>query len=335
MDTPRLAKQHMVAWHLLERYHIDPVFVFAKVDLDPQIMYEENGTYPSHKILNLWDEMANIIPDPQFGLKAGDCWHPAFYGNLGYATIMCPCIRSALETVAKYNTTIANESRMTLTEDFNIQTVKLSLPLEEDRPGTAGREDSFLSIIKTWLKFISVKKIHFVEININHKPPNNPSKYYELFKAPINFDASETSLVINSEVADFVLPAGSQALTDFNEKEMRNYALQKKNATVAYRTTLYIEKNLENGAITIEEIAKNFSLSTKSLQRSLKREGTGYKELVELTRNKLAEKYLKQDKDLSEIAYLLGFSEQSAFSRAFKKYTGSSPSEYRKQLSDS
>ena len=62
------------------------------------------------------------------------------------------------------------------------------------------------------MKFISVKKIHFIEVNFNHEAPENPSQYYALFKSPVNFDAGETSLVIDSAVADHVLPLGPQSL---------------------------------------------------------------------------------------------------------------------------
>ena len=319
----------MFAWHLLELYHIDPLFVFATIDLDPQVMYEENGTYPYGKVLDLWDEMARVIPDPQFGLKAGECWHPAFYGNLGYAAIMGSSIRSSLETIIKYESTIANQSRIQLIEDFDAHTLKLSFATEDKRPGTVGREDSLLAIFRTWLQFISVKKIHFIEVNINHEAPENPSKYFELFKSPVNFDAGETSLVINSEAADHVLPLGPQSLTDFNEKEMRNYAIQKKNATVAYRIMLYIEKNLEEGQIQVDNVANHFNVTPKTLQRILKKEGDSFSSILDRTRERLADTYIQHDKDMSEITYLLGFSEQSAFSRWFKKIKGCSPSEYR------
>jgi AraC-like DNA-binding protein len=81
-------------------------------------------------------------------------------------------------------------------------------------------------------------------------------------------------------------------------------------------------------------VAKRLAMSERTLQRRLAEAGTSYVDLLSEVRSDLAKDYLKSSRtSLTEIAWLLGFSEQSAFSRAFKRWTGSSPAQYRKALS--
>ena len=99
-------------------------------------------------------------------------------------------------------------------------------------------------------------------------------------------------------------------------------------STIQVKTKLIQE--LPSGHICEENIAEDLYMSQRSLQRRLREEGTTYKELLNETRRDLAAQYIKvSGVSINEITYLLGFSEPSNFSRAFKRWTGVSPSEYR------
>jgi AraC-like DNA-binding protein len=96
------------------------------------------------------------------------------------------------------------------------------------------------------------------------------------------------------------------------------------------RVKVALLEHLPSGHVSEEEIAQGLHLSLRTLQRKLRDEGTSYKELLDETRRELATEYIKNPHvSISEITYLLGFSEPSNFSRAFKRWTGSSPSAFR------
>ncbi|MXW47645.1 MAG: helix-turn-helix transcriptional regulator [Gammaproteobacteria bacterium] len=97
-----------------------------------------------------------------------------------------------------------------------------------------------------------------------------------------------------------------------------------------------IRIKLSEGYPSLESIAESLYMSTSAIQRNLAWEGLSYTELVEEVRKSLAEMYFKQrNLSLSEIAYLLGYSELSAFSRAFRRWTGLSPRDFRGRSLDS
>jgi AraC-like DNA-binding protein len=82
-------------------------------------------------------------------------------------------------------------------------------------------------------------------------------------------------------------------------------------------------------SLTLDAVAANFNLSSRSLQRKLKEEGVTYQQIVEEVRRKLAINYLTSNYSIKDISHILGYNEQSAFVRAFKRWTKKTPMEYR------
>lgn len=101
---------------------------------------------------------------------------------------------------------------------------------------------------------------------------------------------------------------------------------------VAGQVRALLIQGLPNGETSLGTIAKQLAVSDRSLQRQLQEEGTNHKKLLDEVRRELATRYLAEGRDLSvsEVAYMLGFSETAPFFRAFKKWTGQTPGEFRK-----
>lgn len=318
-------------WKILEHYHIDPFEVFSKVGMNPQKMYKPNSSYPLRNILNLCDEMAMTISDPSYGLFAGRCWHPSFLGPLGYALLSSPSLRTTMETFVHYHPFITNQSSTCrLDEDHEAGTLIVSGDPEEARPGTDGREDLFVSIFLAILNMNHINgNLHPVKVCLRRQESKRPGRYYSQFNCPVEFNQLRTSIELKREDVDYVLPTAVEALSDFSKQEMKSYLSQMDRLTFTYRSSLIIEKNFITGTATIDIVANSLKISTKTLQRFLKSEGTTFSEILDNTRAEKARNFLIREESLSEIAYRLGFSEQSAFTRFFKKSTGCTPSEYR------
>lgn len=333
LSSMRLASFQFISWNILENSGVDPIPVFAKVGLNPQLMYEEDGRFPLHNVLALWDEMTEVLTDPSFGLMAGSSWHPSYFGILGYSMLMSTSLRSTLEKYVKYGAFITSKEGCWIEEDHAKQTLRFIIAPEEQRVGTAAREDAFVSCVLSILQTNFPKKLMPIGVSITHPSPKRPGKYFKAFRAPVRFKAAETSIELSLEDADYILPvAGAKALAGFSEREMANYLQQKQEASVAYKTKQLIDEHLASGKISLDDVAKHLALSPKTLQRVLRDEETSFKTLVEEVRLDLAVFYLKKPTlEISEISYLLGFSEQSAFSRFFKKWRGKSPARYRKE----
>ena len=165
------------------------------------------------------------------------------------------------------------------------------------------------------------------------KPVAGLEQFEELFKAPIHFSSPDTTIYFDKEDVTKYLPTSNAEMARTNEKIIVYYLarLDKNNITSQVKAKLL--DMLPSGNFTEEDVIQSLHLSQRTLQRKLKDEGTTYKELLDETRKELAKEYVNDTSlSFSEITYLLGFSEQSNFTRAFKRWQGQSPSAYREQI---
>ncbi len=126
------------------------------------------------------------------------------------------------------------------------------------------------------------------------------------------------------------LPYAHPELARVNDKVVMEYLARIDKDSITLKVRSHIIDHLPNGAPRQENIAESLNMSLRKLQRKLQDEDTNYKELLEDTRRSLAQTYIKQNnRSIGEITYLLGFSEPSNFTRAFKRWTGRTPANYR------
>ena len=129
------------------------------------------------------------------------------------------------------------------------------------------------------------------------------------------------------------MPTGNVELAHANDKIVKDYLSHLDRTHVAMQVKSKIVDLLSSGMVTEQDMASALNLSLRSLQRKLREENTSYKEILEETRRDLANKYIQNSRlTISEISFLLGFSEISNFSRAFKRWNGRPPSEFRAEL---
>ncbi|MFT5699200.1 MAG: AraC-like DNA-binding protein [Desulforhopalus sp.] len=333
MYLSKLASIQLVNWNILEKYNQDPLSVFTKVQLDPSLMYQPGARYPLDKIADLWEEIGRRIKDPCFGLTAATCWHPSNFGTLGYALLMSTCLRTTLERLIRFHRIISDASFGRLDEDSDARTLVFNLTNMDEKKYSPPREDAAIAWIISVLHVNFQRPLSPVSVSFTHGRPECAGKYYELFQSPIIFDAPRCGFVLSLDDADRILPSGNKDMAEFNDHVMTQYLATKDSDPLALRVKKIIVEHLPSGDATVERAASELFCSTRKLQRLLHEEGTSFMALLNDTRRDIAKQYVRdQEMDLTEIAFLLGFSEQSTFSRSFKRWTGESPSSFRKAV---
>jgi AraC-like DNA-binding protein len=163
--------------------------------------------------------------------------------------------------------------------------------------------------------------------------PADPKPWHDVFRAPLFFDARENLLEFACVDFDSHLDDANPELARHNEAVLDRTLEQLSVLTWERKVRGAIELQLPEGEPSAERIAQNLHLSLRSLQRHLADEGCSYDLLLNQCRQNLALQHmLDAGSSLSEIAYLLGFADTSSFSRAFKRWTGMTPSQYRAGL---
>ena len=335
MYLTKLASIHLVNWNILEEYNQNPQEIFNQAGLDPGHMYQPGARYPLDRVSLLWEEMSNCIKDPCFGLLAGSSWHPSNFGALGYALLMSKSLRGTLERLIRFHRIISDDRFGEIIEDNETKSLKFVLKSRDEKEYLPAREDAALAWLVSVLRVNFQRSLDLVSIKIIHDRPSCAAKYFEHFKCPVYFNAKTSGVEIKLEDADRVLPSFNEEMLELEEKAMTKYLIARENEPLLVRVTKKIVEHLPSGTATLENTAKELHLSTRKLQRLLQEQGITFIELIKTTRKSIALEYIKdKNMDLTEIAFLLGYSEQSTFSRSFKKWTGKSPSKYRKNVKD-
>ncbi|WP_163338153.1 AraC family transcriptional regulator [Desulfopila sp. IMCC35008] len=331
MYLTKLASAQLPIWNVLEFYGQDAEEIFRCAHLDPALMHQQGARCALHKINLLWREAAKRIPDPCFGLRVADNWHPSNFGALGYAMLVSKSLRITLERLIRFHQVISDSPFGRLEEDKHRGTLNLTLTFGPDTGAPPSREDAALAWIMSVLRVNYQKELSPASVDIVHSKPVCSGRYYEFFRSHIVFNSEFSTLRLPLELVDKSLPGDNEELADFGEQMMIRYVDSLDRHTLKTKVKKRIAEHLPSGNATLENVASELAFSTRTLQRMLQQENSSFLQLLNETRKDLAIGYVNnKNLDLTEVAFLLGFAELSTFSRSFKRWTGLSPSHFRK-----
>ncbi len=319
----------LVLWNILESYEIDPEPLFQETALNPELMRKFGGRYKIDNIDNLWRKASEVIDDPCFGLKAAEVWHPSNLGALGYAMLASNTLRTSLERLVRYLGFLSDEDFMKL--DETEEGLKLTLVMSPRNIDKSEQNDAGLALILSICRMNYIEDLAPVSVTLVHPKPYCSARYFEFFRSPVLFEAPSYSFTLPIEAVDKILPGSLPQLAELTDQVMIDYLANLDQDQITQKVKATIIDQLPSGSVTDELVARSLHMSSLKLQRQLKRAGTTFNILLNEVRQDLAQKYLKEaENSMTEIAFLLGFSESSAFSRAFKRWMGVSPTKYRK-----
>ncbi len=319
----------LVLWNILESYGLDPEPLFQEAALNPELMRQSGGRYRIDNIDHLWRKAAEVIDDPCFGLKAAEVWHPSNLGALGYAMLASNTLRTSLERMVRYLDFLSDEDFMKL--DETEEGLRLTLVLSRRNVDKSEQYDAALALILSMCRMNYIEDLAPVSVTLVHSKPSCSARFFEYFRSPVLFEAPTYSFTLPIEAVDKILPGSNPQLAELNDQVMIRYLAKLDQDHITQKVKATIIDQLPSGSVTDETVARALYMSSRKLQRQLKRAGTTSNSLLNEVRQDLAQKYLREeDTNITEIAFLLGFSESSAFSRAFKRWMGVSPAKYRK-----
>lgn len=282
----------------------------------------------------LFEESARRTGDDNFGLRFGNQFQPRDLGLWGYAAVSSPTIGAALENLVNLFGYHQESSILRLVEDDNGLTrleYKILAPdIIERRQDAELSLGMFLNVLREGLSGSWVPE----EVHFEHPRPENWHPHEQAFSAPVYFSQPTNALLFRPEVLDQPMPGRDLTLMTMMQTCLERIGGQKRgHEPLIDQVRSLIRTKLPEGYPCLEEISKALHLSVTTIQRELSNAGVAYKDLIEMTRRDLALVYLKQRQlPLSEIAFLLGYSELSAFSRAVRRWTGVSPRTVRAKL---
>jgi AraC-like DNA-binding protein len=238
-------------------------------------------------------------------------------------------LRTALERLDRYHRVLSDEQFMHL--DETEEGLTLTLVFAHKKRDIPERNDAELAVIMSVCRVNYMDDLAPVSVTLSHPKPSCYARFFEYFRSPVFFDAPHNSLTLSIDAVDRNLPGSNPQLAEINDRVVIEYLAKLDQDNITHKVKAIIIDQLPSGNVTDERVARLLHRSPRKLQRQLQSAGTTFNTILNQIRQDLALQYVgDQDTNMTEIAFLLGFSESSAFSRAFKRWTGVSPSEYRK-----
>lgn len=274
-----------------------------------------------------------MIPDPAFGLRASECWHPSNLGALGYAWLSSASLHIGFDRFILYSRILGQKSSFQCVECDN----SLRYTYINDRENSSVRNvmtDFSLSILIDMCRKNAGVGFHPNLVSLRRQTQQNTAPYIDFFGCAVNFGADEDSFVIDRHVADSPLPSSNHEIAITFDAILAEQLAALDKSDVVARCKAYLLQQMTSGEASEQDLANAMGMSLRTLQRKLTDVETTYKTLLDELRHDLAIRYLADSqRTVTEITFLLGFSEQSAFTRAFKRWNGNTPSAYREEYS--
>jgi AraC-like DNA-binding protein len=308
---------------------LDIAAALAAAGVDPGALDDAEARIPHGAALAVWREAARRSGDDDLGIHVAEEIRPGAFDVLDYTIRASVTLGEGLERLVRYHRILHDAAVVQLRVEENSARLQHVLPPEA--PALPRQVAEF--IVAAWLvvaRQATALDLVPLEVHFRHSAPADQAEHRRLFRAPVRFSSSTNGLRIPRSMLDTPLvksDAGLCAVLDQYVRE-RLDRLPPTNA-LSHRVRHLLASGLSSG-VDSDAVARKLHMSRRTLQRQLASEGTSFKEVLDDLRRELATEYLAERRmAIAEIAFLLGFSEASAFHRAFKRWSGSTPADYR------
>src|SRR5688572_15829269 len=327
-----LASMGQMFRRLLELHALDAVRLAQKAGVDLDAIPAPGERLDVEKIDALLRVAMPLVSDPAFGLQAARCWHPSELGVLGYAWLSSSTLRTGLERAVRYSR-LVGERGVTEIEDTR-QGLKVRFWANRGDPATVPVAAVFVDIVMALLldlcRMNAGAALRPVAATLRRRRPDPAETYERFFGCPVQFGAEENAFVLSAKDADRPLPSANRQLAAVFDKMLTEELARRDKSDVVSRCRAVVLTSLSSGEGTAEDTAKQLHMSPRTLQRKLAEANTTYLQLLDDARKDLALRYIEDPRrSVTDITFSLGFSQPSAFTRAFKRWTGVSPSDHR------
>ncbi len=283
----------------------------------------------------LWKELILHTGDHHFGLHMGEQAKPGTFDVVGYVMMNCRTLQDALKSVARYQRIIGEGGIVKVRQYDDVFEISYDIVYSPTQY-TRHRIEAVLSSIVSTGRWLSGIDLNPLEVHFQHRLQGDLSEYKRVFKSDVSFERAKNGLIYDRSSLDRPISQANPFLCESFEKVADQILLSFSEKNIIHRIKKHIIHDLSSNTLCKESIAKKLDISSRTLQRKLKEEGTSYQEILLNTRKEIAINCLKQfEIPISKIAQRLGFSEPSTFHRAFKEWTGLAPGVYRKQFQSS
>ena len=286
---------------------------------------------PAADYVRLLDVGAELAQHPQFGLHVGERVKLGTYSVYGLILLSCRDFGQVFQQTLRYEGLAHDLGRSELSVTDGTAEYLWRSHFPQASRHLAESVFAGVRVFGTWLAGMPLPP---APVSFTHAAPADTSEHYRLFGADVKFEADANRASFDAALLSLPVPNADVSLYPVLQQHAEQLPRQKQRTQndtgIIAQVRASIAHNLAQDRARLAAIADDLHLSQRTLQRKLSDAGASFQQLLDLTRKELAQGYLLQrNLGLADIAFLLGFQEQSAFNHAFKEWTGVSPGSYR------
>ena len=315
---------------------VDSGDILRKLALDATLFDDPDRRLPFEAYKSMMAVAKQATGDPALALHYGAANDFNEFSVVGLICYSAPTMGAAFQQLARYSRLVAEMDIAHGEERFGLVPDDRGLWMID----THLAPEMFIELTEsTWARFIAETRRHFPdaafarEVHVPYPAPPHAAVYEEVYGAPVTFESDRNAMLIDPSWLSIELPTPYPNAFAF--RTLINHADQlmerlKADDRLVSRVEEVLLPALHRDEAGMDMAASALGMSRQTLYRRLKEEGTSFEAILDTLRYRMALRYIEGGHaSMNEIAYLLGFSDPSVFSRAFKRWTGKSPSAWK------
>lgn len=310
-----------------EQFGLNSATLFKMAGLDDREVRE--GRVSGKQFIAILDAAVHLSNDAYCGLHMGATTKPAAAHLVGHLLMNCTTLGEAINEYSRYQR-IVNDLVEVRVDRRNEQFYLVLNVLDSTVSYNRQLVEWIIAGEAALLRDLGSQPIKPIRVLFAHPPPVDKSEYLRVFNAPVLFRRSINALVFSAKDLNVRIAQADAELFSLFERQAGQY-LRALDQSIGYsgRVRRLLRLMMKQGNAKISPVSAELKMSPRVLQIKLRQEGTSFRQLVRDIRQELAIMYLNDETlTISEISHLLGFSEPSAFNRAFRRWTGKTPGSF-------
>jgi AraC-like DNA-binding protein len=312
----------------LENEGFDLKTVLDRAGIPESALEDTKTRFPKRRFQALWQVASDATGDPAVALRVSTMVKPNMLGIIGYLASASESGRNAFELVNGLTPLLWEDVECDLESDGEVAFIRCST-------GSSPQASRFtteyaIGLTITMSRLLGAARSNPLEARFSYPAPAYADEYRRILRLPVRFDAGEDGVLFPISMLDSLNPSADAALRQLLEKYAADQLAKiPTSARLSQRIRAYILSMMPLGSLSADTVAARFSMSNRTLRRRLREEATSYQEILDDVRAELARHYLtKEKRGIDEIAFLVGFSDPSAFTKAFRRWTGKTPADF-------
>jgi len=311
---------------------VDQTELLSELGIDASALEDRDNRLPMETLARAWRLLSERCPGRPLAIDWIRCWKVTDIGVMGYVFAQLGTVEEVMEAAVRYGRLINQGEAARLVKGRATSRFEYGLP-----PALLATEhvpEAILASLVHFLRGAVDERFVPVAVRLPHRATARTEALQRYFGCPVIHEAGEVSIEFPSEFLGRPIPGADPVLAAYLRKQA-DALMERLGSTqaVSQECARRIAERLGSGEPSQRDVARRMGMSERTLQRRLQSEGTSFHELLEESRRTIACSYLSDRKLAAyEVSFLLGYAEPSTFFRAFKRWTGKTPQEYRASL---